>query len=134
MSPSSNTNLRMSYTYTNADSRTPRIGSDFFKIPGTSDHSFGLTATQWVARRFNVTFDLFAVSDYSLSPFGARGRRMVFNGFVKADVVLRYDVPLTDRNTMEIYTKIENVFDNNNFEDGFATPGVWAIAGIRFKF
>ena len=134
ITPSRKTDLRTSYTYTNSDSRTPRIGTDFFKIPGLSDHTFTFTATQWVAKRFNVTFDLFAVSDYSQSPFGAQGRRLVFDGPVKADVVFRYDVPVAEGRTLEIYGKVENVFDNNYYEDGFGSPGAWAIGGIRFKF
>ena len=133
-SPVSATNLRLAYTYTNSDSRTPTIGSDFFEIPGLSKHMFTLTATQWIAQRFNVTFDLFAVSDYSLSPFGARGRRMIFGGPVKADVVLRYDLPIATDRTMELYTKIENAFNQRYYEDGFLGPGAWAIAGFRIHY
>ena len=133
-SPVSATNLRLAYTYTNSDSRTPTISSDFFEIPGLSKHMFTLTATQWIAQRFNVTFDLFAVSDYSLSPFGARGRRMIFGGPVKADVVLRYDLPIATDRTMELYTKIENAFNQRYYEDGFLGPGAWAIAGFRIHY
>ena len=133
-SPASSTKVQAAYTYTNSDSRTPRIGEDFFKIPGLSDHMFTVTATQWIARRFNVTFDLFAASDYSVSLFGAQGRRLVFGGPVKADVVFRYDLPVAEKNSMEFYGKVENVFDHEYFEDGFATPGTWAIGGVRFTF
>ena len=134
ITPSQSTDFRTSYTYTNSDSRTPRIGADFFKVPGLSDHTFSFVATQWIAQRFNVTFDLFAVSDYSQSPFGAQGRRLVFDGLVKADVVFRYDLPVAEGKTLEIYGKVENVFDNNYYEDGFGAPAAWVIGGIRFKF
>ena len=83
---------------------------------------------------FNVTFDLFAASENSFSPFGANGRRLVFDGPVKADVVFRYDVPVSDTRAVEIYGKVENVFDNNYYELGFGAPGAWAIGGLRFKF
>lgn len=132
--PTRNTDVRTSYTYTNSDSRTPRIGLDFFKIPGTSDHTFSFTATQWIAKRFNVTFDFFTASDYSQSPFGAQGRRLVFDGPAKADVVLSYDIPLEGDKSVEVYGKVENLFDNQYYEDGFGSPGAWAIGGIRFKF
>ena len=134
VTPANSTSVNTSYTYTNSDSRTATIGDDFFGRPGLSDHTFTVTATQWIAERFSVTFDLFAVSDYALSPFGAQGRRMIFHGPVKADVVFRYDVPLDDSRSVEIYGKVENVFDNEYHEDGFGAPGAWAIGGVRFKF
>ena len=135
VAPTQNTNVRMSYTYTNSDSNTPTLaGTSYFKTLGVSDHTFTVTATQWIASRFNVTFDLFAVSDYSLSPFGAQNRRLVFDGPLKADLVLRYSLPLQLERTVEIYTKIENLFDNEIYEGGFPVPGAWAIAGLRFNY
>lgn len=136
ISPASGTNLRIAYTYTNSDSRTPTIGTSFYQALGLSDHVFALTATQWIKQRFNFTFDLYATSDYSLSPFGAAtngvSRRLVFDGPVKTDVVVSYQFWRTERN-IEVYSKIENVFNRHYYEDGFTSPGAWAIAGIRFK-
>ncbi|MBI1353796.1 MAG: TonB-dependent receptor plug domain-containing protein [Acidobacteria bacterium] len=134
LSPVSGTSVQASYTYTNSDSRTPTIGTDFFTMLGVSTHMFNLTATQWIAKRFNVTFDLFAVSDYSFSPYGANGRRMIFAGPAKADIVLRYDLPVSDSHTVEIYGKVENFFNNVYYENGFQSPGAWAIGGMRFRF
>ncbi len=134
ITPAPTTSIQTAYTYSNSDSRTPTIGRDFFGRQGLSTHIFTMSATQWIASRFNITFDLFAASEYSLSPFGAGGRRMIFEGPVKADVVFRYDLPVADRRSVEFYGKVENVFDNNYYEDGFGSPGAWAIGGIRFKF
>ncbi len=135
VSPTQDTNVRMSYTYTNSDSNTPTIGgTSYFRTLGVSDHTFTLTATQWIADRVNVTFDLFTVSDYTLSPFGAQSRRLVFDGPIKADLVLRYSLPLQLERRVEVYTKIENVFNNEYYEGGFPTPGAWAIAGLRFNY
>lgn len=133
-SPTSSTRFRASYTFTNSDSRTPRIGADYFGIPGQSNHLFSMTATQWISKRFRATFDFFAASDYSFSPFGAMSRRMIFDGPVKADVVVGYELPLTDSRSVEFYGKVENVFDNQYYETGNGSPGAWAIGGMRFKF
>lgn len=133
-SPTSSTRFRASYTFTNSDSRTPRIGMDYFGIPAQSDHIFSLTATQWFAKRFHVTFDMFAASDYSFSPFGAMSRRMIFDGPVKADVVFAYELPLTEAQSLEFYGKVENVFDKRYYENGNGSPGAWAIGGMRVKF
>lgn len=132
--PSASTNLRIAYTYTDSKSNTATIGDDFFGVPGLSEHMFTLTATQWIANRVNVAFDLFAASDYFLSPYGANARRMLFHGPMKADLVLRYDLPTGGGLRMDVYGKIENLFDQYAYEDGFLGPGRWAIAGLRFRY
>ena len=134
ITPTASTRVRGAYTFTNADSRTPTIGADFFQIPGLSEHVLSVSATTWVRRRFNVTFDLFAVSDFIQSPFGALGRKLQFAGPVKADIVLRYDLPVSDTRSLEVYGKVENVFDGEYYEDGFGSPGAWMIGGVRFVF
>ena len=134
VTPTASTSVRTAYTFTNSDSRTPTIGSDFFQIPGLSEHVFSASATQWVRRRFNVTFDLFAVSDFVQSPFGALGRKLQFAGPVKADIVLRHAFPISDTKNLELYGKVENVFDGEYYEDGFGSPGAWVIGGVRFVF
>ncbi len=132
--PTSATSFNFSYTYTNADSRTPTVpGTNFFKVLGQSDHMFTFTATQRVGRRIDVAFDLFAVSDYSQRFFGADGR-FVFDGPVKADVVASYTVPVANGSQMKFYGKVENVFDNDYFEGGFNAPGLWAVGGMKFTF
>ncbi|MCY4189406.1 MAG: hypothetical protein OXD30_13075, partial [Bryobacterales bacterium] len=73
-------------------------------------------------------------SVYILKPFGSQGRRMIFDGPVKADVVFRYDIPVAEQKTLDLYGKVENVFDNDIYEDGYGAPGAWAIGGIRFQF
>ena len=132
--PAASSSLRVAYTYTDSVSETPTIGDDFYGIPGLSDHMFTLTATQWIARRVNVAFDLFAVSDYYLSPYGARGRQMIFGGPVKADLVVRYDLPTGDALRLDLYAKVDNLFNNFYYEDGFLGPGRWTIGGLRFRY
>lgn len=132
--PVASTAMQVAYTYANSDSRTPTIGTDFFKVPGLSENVFTATFSQWFARRLNVTFDLFAASGYPLSPYGALGRRMYFGGPVKADVVVRYELPLGEGRRVEFYGKTENVLNHDYYEKGFDSPGVWAIGGIRFGF
>ena len=132
--PSLSTNLRVSYTYTDSESDTPTIGDDYFGVPGLSKHLFTLTATQWIAQRASVTFDLFVASDYPLSPFGALGRHLVFGGTVKGDLVVRYDLLARDDLGLDLFAKVENLFDNAYYEDGFLTPGAWAIGGLRVRY
>jgi iron complex outermembrane receptor protein len=134
-SPTSRTNLGMSYTYVNSDSRTPTIsGTQYYKVLDLSPHAFTLTATQWLGSRTNVSFDMSALSDYTTTISGGGQRQFVFNGPTKADVVFHYDYPLSDRHAAEFYVKVENIFNQRAYEDGFIGPKAWAIAGIKFKY
>jgi iron complex outermembrane receptor protein len=134
ISPSAKTNLGVSYTYVNSDSRTPTVGTDYFKALDVSPHTFTVTATQWIGRRANVTFDMAAMSDYTITFFNSGQRQFVFNGPTKADIVFHYDYPLSDRHAAEFYVKVENMFNQRAYEDGFIGPKAWAIAGIKFKY
>ncbi len=132
--PGRRATLRASYTWTDSRSETPTIGSDFFGVPGVSPHLFSLAATGWIGSRTTVTFDLVAASDYPLSPFGAGGRRMVFAGPVKADLVVRRDLRLGPGPRLDVYGQVENLLDRDYYENGFLTPGAWAIAGLRVRY
>ena len=126
--------LRASYTWTDSRFDAPTIGADFFAAPGVSRHLFTLAATGRVGDRTAVTFDLFAASDYSLSPFGALGRRLVFAGPVRADLVVRRDLRIGPGARVDAYAKVENLFDHHYTESGFLTPGRWAVAGLRVRY
>ena len=132
--PAASSSLRVAYTYTDSVSETPTVGDDFYGSLGLSDHMFTLTATQWIARRVNLAFDLFAVSDYYLSPYGAGGRQMICTGPVKADLVMRYDLPTGGDLRLDLYAKVDNLFNNFYYEDGFLGPGRWAIGGMPFRY
>jgi vitamin B12 transporter len=134
ISPTRSTNLFASYTYTNADQRAPNAAG-YLTIPGVSDHLFTLVATQRVGRRVDVTFDLSAVSDYSpSSPFPSPNTLYIFDGYVKADLVAAYTLPIGDRLSLRFYGKVENVFDRAYTESGFRAPGAYFIAGSAFRF
>jgi vitamin B12 transporter len=134
LSPTSSTSIFASYTYTNADQRTPNAAG-YLTVPGTSDHLFTLVMTQRIGRRFDVTFDLAAVSDYSPSfPSPSFDTLYIFDGFVKADLVAAYTLPIDDRRSVRFYGKVENVLDRSYFESGFRAPGAVFIGGAAFRF
>jgi len=137
VSPTSKTNFQASYTYVNAESRIPTIPAiNYYDVLGNSKHTFTLTATQWFASRFNVAFDMSAVSDYTTTLFGLdfSSRPFTFNGPTKADVVFHYEHPLSDQRSLEFYTKVENILNQQAYEDGFIGPRAWAVAGFRLKY
>ena len=137
VSPVQNTNVQVSYTYTNSESRTPTFAAiSFYDTLGISKHSFTATVTQWIGDRVNIAFDMSALSDYVTPLFGLdfSSRPYRFNGPTKADVVVHYDHPLSDNRKLEFYTKVENVFNQRAYENGFIGPKAWAVGGVRLKY
>lgn len=137
VSPVKSTNIQMSYTFTNSEFLSPTFAAiRYYDALGVPRHAYTLTVTQWIGSRFNVAFDMSAFSDYVTPVFGLdfSSRAFRFNGPAKADVVVRYDHPLTDRRTLEFYAKVENVFNQQPYEDGFIGPKAWAVGGIRLKY
>ncbi len=134
ISPARSTDIFASYTYINADQRAPSAAG-YLTVPGTSDHLFTLVATQRIGRRFDLTFDLAAVSNYSPSfPSPSFNTLYLFDGFVKADLVAGYTLPIDERRSVRIYGKVENIFDRSYFESGFRAPGAAFIGGAAFRF
>ena len=134
VTPSGFTTLRASYAYVNSDSQTPTApGTDFYKMLGVSDHVFALTAMQTLGKRLDVVFDLSAVSGYPVRIYRVAGW-LDFPGPIKADAALTYRIPLERARGIDIYAKIENILNRQYYEDGFASPRIWAVGGMRFRF
>jgi len=133
VTPMRSTNIQASYTYTNSDSNTPTVGTDYYKVLGLAEHAFTLVATQWIGR-LHTTFDFSTRSDYEMTFFSGGARRFVFNGASKANLVIGYQIPRGERASVELYSRIENLFNQQTYEDGFIGPKAWAVAGLRVRY
>jgi len=124
-----------SYTFTNSDQRTSTVrDGDFFQSFGISDHMVTCRAHQRLGR-WDFTFDLFAASEYPFPFFTASGPRAFFmHGPVKADLAVGYFIPLGEGTGLKLFTRVENLLDRANYEDGFRTPGATASAGLKYVF
>ena len=134
VSPTTRTNIGLSYTYQNSDSNTPTIGADYYKVLGQSPQLFTATAAQWFGPRVNVSFDMSAYSKYTNTIAGAGDRQFVFDAPVKADAAFHYDRPLAEHRSADFYVKVENILNQRPYEDGFIGPKIWAVAGVRYKY
>ena len=128
--PTRTLNISAAYTYTKALQRRPQVRGVLrsFVIP---DHQISVVATQRIGRRVLVNFDLLASSNY-LAPIFGRAYR--FRGLAKADLGLSYTVPFSDSRSLRLFGYLDNLFDRDNFESGFRTPGRTARAGASFRF
>lgn len=123
--------VRGAYTYTNSDDRISQFNNGMLQAIRVSDHMVTATATQRIGRRFDMTFDLMAASDYYVPFFRTPYK---FDGPVKADLVAAWTQPLSDGQSVRIYGRIENLLNRTYLEEGFRTPKVWAVAGLKWMF
>jgi vitamin B12 transporter len=136
LAPARTLDLFASYTLTNSDQRRPQL-TGVLRSLGIPDHQFALLVTQRIGRRLTVNFDLAASSDYLAPVFDDRtfrSRAFRFEGLRKADVTVGYTLPLSERRSLRFFAKVENLFDQEYYENGFRTPGVNARAGAAYGF
>ena len=138
VSPNRMLDAFFSYTFTNSDQRTPQIGgSGVLKSLVIPDHQFTAVVTHRIGRRFLINFDLTATNDYLAPVFDSitfASRIYRFRGLVKADVGASYEFLLSDRRRLRLFGYLDNLFDRENFESGFQTPGRTARGGASFSF
>ena len=136
--PTKSTNIFVSYTYTNSDQRVPQIGgSGVLTTLGIPENQFTLVATQRFGQ-FWINFDLLVTTSYLGSIFS----NSVFNSYVyrfegnrRGDLTAGYTIPLKkNRYNLRIFGTIENLFDNEYFENGFRAVGRNARIGANFSF
>ncbi len=135
---SDSTDFFASYTFTNSDQRAPQVtGNRNISTLGIPEHQFTLVATQRFKRAW-VNFDFLATSDY-LAPIFSNTTFATyiyrFKGNRKADLTGGYTFPFrNDKLTLRVFGTIENIFDNEYFENGFRTSGATARLGVSFGF
>jgi outer membrane cobalamin receptor len=131
------TSARAGYTYTISDMRNPTIPvANYYMALSQPTHTVVGSLTQRFGRA-KISFDMTAVTEYAMQLFEVgfvSSRGYLFDGYVKGDVVGSVELPRRDGRSMELYAKVDNVFNRKYFEDGFAMPGIWAIAGIRVRY
>ncbi|HKO61740.1 MAG TPA: TonB-dependent receptor, partial [Pyrinomonadaceae bacterium] len=137
-SPNRMLDLFVSYTFTNSDQRTPQVAdSGIITSLVIPDHQLAAVVTQRIGRRVLINFDLTATNNYLAPVFDSitfASRIYRFRGLVKADIGASYEFPMTERRKLRLFGYLDNLFDRENFESGFQTPGRTARAGASFSF
>ncbi len=143
--PAKGPTLFASYTFTNSDLRAHArptfpvgpVSSRDQPSFGIPEHQFTLVATQRI-KRFWVNFDLLATSNYlarmfSNSTFNTYIYR--FRGNRRGDLTAGYTFGLKDdKMTLRLYGTVENVFDNEYYENGYRTAKANGRVGLAFGF
>lgn len=142
--PTRKTNIKASYVYTNARDRVSQyytgLAVDPVQTPRISPQVFTVVATQQLTKRIDLALDFEGASSYlyplygfdssfNFQPFAYR-----FAGPKLLGLAAGYSIPINDRFTARLYTRISNTLNQNYYADGFTTPGRWAVAGVRLSF
>jgi vitamin B12 transporter len=129
-------NVSTSYTYTKSLQRRPQLAGILRSLV-IPDHQFSLVATQRIARRVLINFDLATSSDYLapiLDPNTFSSRAYRFRGLVRADLGFTYTLPIKESRSLRLFAYVDNIFNREYFESGFRTPGRTGRAGASFSF
>jgi vitamin B12 transporter len=142
--PTRKMSVKGSYVYTNARDRVSQYYTgmpvDPVQTPRISPQMFTLVATQQVTKRIDMALDFAGGSSYlyplygfdaafNYQPFAYR-----FAGPRLLGLSAAYTIPLGERITARLYTRVSNTLGQQYYADGFATPGRWAVAGLRLAF
>lgn len=133
--PTRKLSLQTAYTYAATLERRPIFLTGELQSQRVFPHTYSLTATYFFTKSFDATFDYFAASSYLVPFFVSTGSRAFrFPGPLKADLSARYRIPLNDKNSLELFARLENLSNRTYYEAGYQTPGFWGTAGLRWKF
>ena len=124
--------MNMSYTFTDAE---PPAGvteeqTKAFIIP---KHQFSLVATQKFGEKFGLSLDLLATGSYLapiFDPMTFVNRVYRFSKTVKSDLSASFYLPKNVR----LFGKIDNILNQEIYENGFRVPGRYALAGLALEF
>ena len=134
-SPVKGMDLRASYTFTNSDRSLLAQGlQPEFVIP---EHLFGFTLTQRY-RSWLISFDSNHTGSY-LAPvfennFPFRQADLTFRGYTKADVFVSYERRAGERVRLVLFGGVENLFNQEYFENGFRAPKALGRGGVTVSF
>jgi vitamin B12 transporter len=134
--PTRSTILQASYTYVNADERnSPLIGGTLAAIR-VFPRMVTAVATQQVGRRLQLSADYWWANQYIGGTFFVVDgiRPYLFGGPNKLDVAATYTIPIAEKTSLRLFTRIENVLNQSYYEEGFRTPKAWAVVGMKFLF
>lgn len=138
--PAAETDIFTSYTFTNSDQREPQVtGSGVTRSLGIPNHQFTLVATQRFGRAW-INFDFLATSKYLAPIFDTNGFTFQtyvyrFKGNRRGDLTGGYTFGLgREGKTLRVYGTVENVFDQEYYENGFRTAKANGRVGLSLGF
>jgi iron complex outermembrane receptor protein len=133
--PARKTTVSASYTYTNAKDRISQYYASTPIEPLQSvrilPNQVKIVALQQLGSHVDLALDFDGGSKYL---FPLYGYAYQFPGPRELGLAAGYSIPLGERIATRVYVRVSNTLDKDYYENGFRTPGRWAVAGIRVGF
>jgi vitamin B12 transporter len=139
--PTRHTLITASYTYTNALDKVSQYYTgtavDPLQTPRVLPHEVKIVATQDFGKHVDAALDFDCGSSYLFPLFGydfSASTAYRFKGPRQLGLSAGYTLPLGEHRSVRFYTRVSNALDQDYYQDGFRTPGRWAVGGLHFAF
>ncbi len=121
------------YTYTNADTDQDVSVPGFYRVFDTPKNMVTLVATKDWTKRFLTTLTLFHYSSY-FDPSVGYLQAYEFPGYTKTNLTASYQVWESEKKSVRLYGKVDNLFNRTYYVAGFLAPRATFVAGIGYAF
>ena len=118
------------YTYTDSRQQTPVVPGVWESLDSPR-HQYSAFATARLTDRLTAVLRYIGTGDYLGSVYGYAFR---FSGAQRAQAMLSYRRPLAEFRAVRFYGKVDNMFNQTYYQDGFRTPGATFVTGMQFEF
>jgi iron complex outermembrane receptor protein len=133
--PTGSLRLSGGYTYTRSETAEDITVPGFFIVPGVHEHMTTFVATYEWNDRVDTTFDVFHGGPMYTSYFAAgRPRAFKYGAFTRAAVVAGYRFIDNARAPVRAYVKVDNLFNDTYYDNGWRALGRTAVAGVSVGF
>jgi iron complex outermembrane receptor protein len=122
------------YTYVNAIEPAPIVG-DVLRTFVVPRNQFSLQVTEQATKRLLLSFDTIVSSSYLDPVYGDFVTQTYrFGGIHKVNVGASYRIPLKEFQTIRLFVRANNIFNQTYFENGFPTAGRTVLGGMQYEF
>lgn len=124
-----------SYAYTRANLDRDLSVAGIWRVLGVPRQTATLVATKQWTRRLDTTVDIYGQSSY-LTPFfaGVRTRAFELPGFSKTDLVANYRLHQGEKSLTRVYVKVDNLFAQRYYQNGWLAARANFVVGLGFGF
>jgi vitamin B12 transporter len=139
--PNTSTTLLATYTYTSALDRYSQYytgaPADPLQTPRILPNAVTVEAIRDLGRHIDLGIDFTGGSSYLFplfNPASFENQAYRFPGPRQLGLMASYTRALGERLSARFYVRVSNALNRTFYEDGFLTPHLWAVGGIRFSF
>lgn len=124
--------VRAAYTYTNSIDRVSRYSDGDLRTPLILPQTFSFQVAKQFGKHWDTSIDGLFSSRYLYAFYGQPPT--LFDGPRQLNASMGYTIPVNDKQSFRIYSRIENLNNQTLYEQGYLTPRIVARGGVQFRF